>query len=375
MSVQKIYVLPIQRVSAQGRNNYDFVTNEGTSIPAGRTRAKGVKISMKFHRNENKLVTGFDEVTTNPYYGLNDCPASEWLPLWDTIKNQQEVNVQTINEIKDNVAQGTYTSVAASPVMARAMNDMSLAQSVAKTQTELEKFICYLDTEGVNVFDNLSQRGRLSIALCKNHPRIAPNANSANSDIHEFYIGEEEEAIKQKVEKRDLLVDSLANLGDLLKNYNEFTQQQVSTVLKLLYNDASPAVTKSALQDFLFEDKKNAFGNQQERIEKFNNIYELLTKEPDRVYIKYLVEQAVKNYAILMDGGKYIWKSQRGIDNYYDLGIKQTSVENLFLREYEIFDPKDINADNAYYKLIQELRGFGVKVKETQVATATTKKK
>jgi hypothetical protein len=373
MSVQKIYVLPVQRVSAQGRNNYDFVTNEGTSIPAGRTKSKGVVISMKFHRTENKLATGFDEMITNPFYGL-DCPSPQWLSIWETIKNQQEINLQTVNEIKDNVAQGTYTSLAATPVMARAMNDIVLAQSVARDQTELEKFICYLDTEGTNVFDNQSHRGRMSIALCKNHPRVAASANVANSDIHEFYIGEEEEAIKQKVEKRDLLVDALANLGDLLKNYNEFTQQQVSTILKLLYNDASQAVTKSALQDFLFEERKNAFGNQGERIEKFNTVYNLLTKEPDRVYIKYLVEQAVKNYVILLDGGKYIWKSQRGIDNYYDLGVKQTSVENLFLREYETFDAKDANPDNAYYKLIQELRGYGVKVKEAQVVASTKKK-
>ena len=66
MSVQKRYVMPVSRVSVQGRNNYDFVTNEGTSIPAGRSKAKGIKVSMKFHRVENKLITGFDEMTTNP---------------------------------------------------------------------------------------------------------------------------------------------------------------------------------------------------------------------------------------------------------------------------------------------------------------------
>ena len=374
MSVQKIYVLPVQRVSVQGRNNYDFVTNEGTSIPAGRTRAKGIKISFKFHRIENKLITGFDEMTTNPFYG-QDCPAPSWLPIWETIKNQREINVQTVNEIKDNVPQGSYTSLAASPVMMTAMHDMSTAQSVAKLQTQLEKFICVLDSEGVNVFDNTTHRGRMSIALCKNHPRIAPNAASANSDIHEFYIGEEEEAIKQKVEKRDMMMDAFADLGDLLKNYNEFTHQQVATILKIVYGDASTSVVKSGLQDFIFEEKKNAFGNQTERIEKFNSIYNLLTKEPDRVYIKYLVEQAVKNHVILLDGGKYIWKSQRGIDNFYDLGVKTTSVENLFLREYEIFDAKDANPDNAYYKLTQELRGYGVKVKEASVVTSTKKTK
>jgi hypothetical protein len=90
-------------------------------------------------------------------------------------------------------------------------------------------------------------------------------------------------------------------------------------------------------------------------------LYELLEKEPDRVYIKYLVEQAVKNYVILMDGGKYIWRSQKGIDNLYSLGIKGHTVENLFLQEYEQYDPKDPNPDNAYVKLINELKGFGVK--------------
>jgi len=172
-----------------------------------------------------------------------------------------------------------------------------------------------------------------------------------------------------------MMMDAFADLGDLLKNYNEFTHQQVATILKIVYGDASTSVVKSGLQDFIFEEKKNAFGNQTERIEKFNTIYNLLTKEPDRVYIKYLVEQAVKNHVILLDGGKYIWKSQRGIDNFYDLGVKTTSVENLFLREYEIFDAKDANPDNAYYKLTQELRGYGVKVKENNVVTTTKKAK
>lgn len=372
MSVAKIYVLPVPRVSAQGRNNYDFVTNEGTSIPAGRSRSKGVKLAFKFAREENRLMTGFDEMITNPFYGL-DCPAPQWLGVWESIKNQQEINLQTVYEIKDNVPQGTYTSTVTTPLMSNAMNDIDLAKSVATKQTDLEKFTLHLDTEGANVFDSSTSRGRLGIALCKNHPRIAPNASSANSDIHEFYIGEEEQAVKEKVEKRDMLLDSLSNLGDLLKNYNVDTQLQVATILKLIYSEASPAVVKSTLQEYLFEEKKNAFGNQAERMEKFNTVYNLLTKEPDRVYIKYLVEQAVKNHVILMDGGKYIWKSQRGIDNYYDLGIKTTSVENLFLREYEVFDAKDVNPDNAYYKLSQELKGYGVKIKEN-VVTVKTKK-
>lgn len=368
MSVQKIYVLPVQRVSVQGRNNYDFVTSEGTSIPAGRSRSKGVKLAFKFAREDNKLKTGLDELTTNPWYN-EPCPSPSWFETWSNIKDRQEITLQTVYEIRDDVPQGTYTAMVTTPTMAKAMNDTALAMSVGQKQTELEKFICYLDTEGANVFDTTTHRGRLSIALCKNHPKIAPSANLANSDLHEFYIGEEEEAIKQKIEKRDVLLDSLANLGDLLKNYNSFVQQQVGTILKIFYNDVSESVIKSTLQDFLFEEKKNSFGTQTERIERFNQVYELLTKEPDRVYIKYLVEQAIKNFVILLDGGKYIWKSQRGIDNYYDLGIKTTSVENLFLREYEIFDPKDINPDNAYYKLTQELRGYGVKIKEPAPAS------
>lgn len=362
MSVEKIFVLSVPRVSVQGRSHYEYRGSEGNSQAIGRSKARGVVIPIQFYRQDNRLITGLDENITNPFKGL-ECKASHWLENWDKIEKADELSLQQVYEIKDNVPAGTYTSVVTTPTMTTAMNSPKQAERVEAERTFLEGFKCYLE-EGTNVFSADTDRGRWCIHICKNHPLVAKNASEVNHDLHEFYIGEEEEAEKRKVEKRNIVMDAMSNLGNLVKSYPHYSQQQVMTILKLNYSDTSETTTKSSLQEYVFEDRKTANGTQLERIETFNKLYELLEKEPDRVYVKYLVEQAIKNYVILLDGGKYIWRSQKGIDNLYSLGIKGHTVENLFLQEYELYDPKDPNPDNAYVKLINELKGFGVKIQK-----------
>ena len=359
MSVEKIFVMSVPKVSVQGRTHYEYRGSEGNSQAIGRSRARGVSIPIQFPRQDNRLITGLDETITNPFKGL-ECKASNWLEKWDKIDKADELSLQQVYEIKDNVPAGTYTSVVTTPTMASASSSPKQVERIESERTFLEGFRCYLE-EGTNVFSADTDRGRWCIHICKNHPLVAKNSSEVNHDLHEFYIGEEEEAEKRKVEKRNIVMDAMSNLGNLVKSYPHYSQQQVMTILKLNYADTSETTTKSSLQEYVFEDRKTANGTQLERIETFNKLYELLEKEPDRVYVKYLVEQAIKNYVILLDGGKYIWRSQKGIDNLYSLGIKGHTVENLFLQEYELYDPKDPNPDNAYVKLINELKGFGVK--------------
>lgn len=361
MSVEKIFVISVQRPSAQGRSHYEYRGSDGSSLSLSRTRARGAVVPVKFHRIDNRLITGLEQNVTNPFKGL-ECKASNWLNNWKAIEDADELSLQQVYEIKDNAVPGTYTSIVTTPTMIQAMNaGTKLVERIENERTYLENFTCYLE-EGVNVFSAETERGRWTIQLCKNHPIVAKSGNEVNHDLHEFYIGEEEEAVKEKVEKRNTVMVGLSNLGTLVKNYPHFTQQQVMTILKLNYADTSEKTTLSNLQEYVFEDRKTGLGTQVERIENFNKLYELLEKEPDRVYIKYLVEQAIKNYVILLEGGKYIWRSQKGIDNFYSLGVKGHTVENLFLQEYELYDPKDPNPDNAYFKLTNELKGFGVKI-------------
>lgn len=362
MSVEKMYVISVNRPSAQGRSNYEYKTSDGNTLQGGRSKSKGAVTPLRFYRSENRLLTGLDKTVTNPYKGM-ECTASNWLESWDKIEKAESMTLQQVYEIKDNVKPGTYTSIVTTPTMVNAMNSPALIDKVEKERTYLEGFTCYLE-EGPNPFTADTERGRWSILLCKNHPYVAKSAQDVNPDIHEFYIGEEEEAVKEKVEKRNTIMEGSANLGMLLKTYPSFVHTQFASILKVNMNSAaSEAGVKNDLQEFIFEDRKTANGTQIERIEKFNTMYELLEKEPDRIYIKYLIEQAVANHVILLEGGRYIWRSQKGIDNLYNLGVKGTTVENLFLNEYSLYDPKEPNTDNAYEKMITELKAFGVKVK------------
>jgi len=360
---EKIYVVSVFRQSAQGRHNYEFVADNGTSIPTNRTKARGATPCFTFQREGTKLITGLEEMVPNDFFdkdkeelGLDDT----WASTWDTtIRGAKNITKQTYLEILDKVSRGTYTVHVTTPTMAQAYSDINLMKNLSN-KTYLEGFKIYLQ-EGTNVFSSDTSRGRLAIQLCKTHSMIANSADDVNPDLHEFYIAEEEEAIKDKVTKRNFILTGTYNLGKLMREYPTFVQYQVAVYLRLIKGDVSSSFVESTIQDYVMDEKKNDNGTQAERITKFNEVMDILTKEPNRLKIKYLIAQALNTNVFINSGGAIIWRSQKDVDNLYNLGKSTQKIEGTFMQEFEAFNPKKADSENLYYKLISELKQKDVK--------------
>lgn len=358
---QKVYVVHVPRTSAQGRHTYEYKRDDGTTISMGRTRSKGISIPFSFVRNGNQLVTGLDELIDNPYYELSKEQVnfgSNWFSNFDTVTSQKQITLQMLYEIMDDMAVGTYTSTTNTPVMSQIMNDVKIADRL-NNQSELEQFKIWLQ-EGTNVFSSDTSRGRLAIQLLKNHPKIALDKNQVNENIHEFYIAEEEEAIKEANKKIDIVMDGLTKLGLLFANYDMFTRYQLSVIMDLVTGEASDSLVEMSLKNHIWEQRKVSKGTQDERIIQFLEQYDLLLKDKDKVYIRYMIQQAINTGIFYITGGKHFWRSQKGIENLYNLGASKTKIENMLYQEMEAYDP-DLTDDNVYHKLLSELKQKGIK--------------
>lgn len=364
-----IYVLHVQRRSVQGRHNYSVDLGNGTTVSAGRVRAKGVQIPFGFVRKTgtNILDTGLDEMIENPFYErelneLDDAvkPGSHWIKDYDSIKERESIDKQTYFEILDNVPAGTYTSVCGSRTMAEVGANPDEVRD--HKPTFLEKFSIYLK-EGTNVFRNDTQRGRLGQLVCERNPKIANSRELVNEDFHEFYIGSAEEAIIEKNRKIDRVMDAVADLKEVQRNYDQFTSYQMAVVLDVVQGDASPATVEMSLKDFVWVEKKNNQGTQEARIKEFRDKYELLKSDPDRLYIQYLIKQAMNTAVFRTSGSRHImWPNKKGMDNLFDLGTNMNKIEKMFLEQFNLYDP-GIDSENWFKDLENELKMKSVKTR------------
>jgi len=356
---EKIYVVSVQRQSVQGRHNYSFDLTSGTSVPANRSKAKGIKIPLSFPKETatNTLITGMDEQVENPYYKqdletlpVEKKPGSHWVERYDKISSQQTISLQTLLEILDNEPEGTYNAKSGAPLMQNYLDTKAITDS---SPTLLDNFRIYLH-EGVNVFSGDTKRGRLGILVCKKNPKVAPSKDEINPDYHEFYIGEAEEQIKEQNKKIDWVMEGLNKLGTLLKDYDKFTAYQIATILDLVKGDVTDNTVEAELKQYIWEQKRTKQGKQEERIQNFSALFDELTKDRDRIYIKYLIKQAVNTLVFTTSGGYYFWSSKKQYDNLY----KHTDVkklETMFYNELERYDP-DIEGDNWFKALEDELK-------------------
>jgi hypothetical protein len=73
-----------------------------------------------------------------------------------------------------------------------------------------------------------------------------------------------------------------------------------------------------------------------------------------------MIQQAINTGIFYLTGGKHFWRSQKGIENLYNLGASKTKIENMLYQEMEAYDP-DLTDDNVYHKLLSELKQKGIK--------------
>ena len=351
-----LFISPVPRVSAQGREKqtYSFVDHiTGNIVPTGqpmrKQKADGAGSRIKFSPDyENmRLKTGLDELVDNPFYGST----SGNIP--QHVKEATKITKQTLFEIEDGVPAGTYTNQMTGGGIFRLKQSTDLSK-IQPNFMETFEVILY---DRVNIFNDLSPRGRMAIQLLKSHPRVAPDKNSVNSTVHTFYVSEENEAMVEKLRKQEQIDEANYEKVNLFKKAGEFIVYKVGSLC--MYKDNRPVVKGQATPD-LVKQQINAYladgKHQMENVDKFMKIIEMLNggKEgKQRFDIKYLIQQAFNVNVLDARDGYIYWNSKSGTANMYKFadGLK---LENLILAESLIYNP-DEGQTNAYGDLLNEV--------------------
>jgi hypothetical protein len=364
-----IYVNPIPRISAQGRHKqlFTLISKTGEAVPTtamNKNKEFGVpsEYSFRLNPNTNKLTTGLDKLIENPFKGLE--PSSimeeyslgqEWLKILEQLVKQEQIKLQTKFEIMDNVAYNFYTSDVTGTIF-----QSNWKANLDKPRNFLETFKIIL-YDGPNSFSDDSPRGRLALALIKNHPKIAKTKVEANTAVHDWYISEENEALLEKVKKRDVIEDAIWKWGELKNKSTPYIIYQLGSLLKtydgnvIIKGKMNDASVKSQVSDYL----NDSTSHQMDNIEKFNKLYSMLETKDDkqRFQAMYIIQQALNTSVIGIRDGFYIWHSKSAQDNIY----KHTSYDALvstIQREYVNYNPKDTVA-NWYKDLYDEVSNKG----------------
>ena len=101
-------------------------------------------------------------------------------------------------------------------------------------------------------------------------------------------------------------------------------------------------------------------------IQKFNEIIKLINEGAEgmrKVWVLYLIQQALNSNIMSTKAGEYIWHAKKGIDNLYNLGSSKKQVVKLFEAEFDKYQGDD-DIENWYKDLLDELKTKGVKLEE-----------
>jgi len=366
-----IYVNPINRMSAQGRHKQSFTIQQKTgefvpTVGMQKNKEFGVPSEYSFRANvsTNKLITGLDKMVQNPYKDLEphliveqNGLSQDWVKHLEYIVKQDQIKLQTQYEIIDNVPYNHYTNE-----ITGSMFSSNLKANLEKPRNFLESFKIIL-YDRPNEFSDDTPRGRLSIMLIKNHPKIAANKTMANAAVHDWYISEENEAAIEKLKKRDIIEDAVWKWGNLKQKTTPYIVYQVASLLK--NNDGNPIV-KGKMNDITVRNQISDFINdsttyQLDNIEKFNKLYNMVTSDKEsrqRFESMYLVQQAINLNIIGVRDGFYVWHSKSSQDNIY----KHTTYDALvstIQREFLNYNPTETDISNWYKDLLEEVKNKG----------------
>lgn len=366
-----IYVNPVPKVSAQGRDKQTFtiidpVTGElrvTKSMNKTREFGVGVRYMFQYDYNRGRLVTGLDEFVPNPYYKMevHDVVdklglSTEWRTYLEKIVNQQDIKKQTVMEINFNLSPDYLTP----EFSTGSLFNNYRAKENGKEPNFLEKFEIIL-YDNPNRFSDDTLRGALAIQLINNHNKIAKNKNEINSARHEFYISEENEAQVEKARKQEVINDAIYQLVKLQKEGGDFRNYQVGVLLQssgksLIEGSATTERVKNTLNDFINVPDKHQMSN----IEQFSKIIKMLESKEgrERFAIMYLVQQAVNTNVIGIKDGYYIWYSKSGTPNVYKHSDYNKLV-SLLITEFKTSSDKTVT--NWYNDLYQEVLEKGIR--------------
>jgi hypothetical protein len=364
-----IFVNPVKRQSPQGRHNhiqkiFDPETRKQIgSYPRNLSKGAAVTDRFKFPINfeTKRVVSGLDELITNPFYGKTPGEIiteynldKTWEPVLEGIVKREQITKQREYEIRASVAPDTYTSNAIGTTMLD--SDRGIGENAVRP-TELQKFMLILYQKN-NRFDSSTARGRLAIQLCKNHPRIANSINDVNPNIHLFYIASEHEEREKKValQKRKQKIGYIYN--KLVHEFTPIDAYKIAIVLKdqkgqnILKGDASPERVESVLLDFIDEKNKNFLVNGAELERRVKQLQD--AEGNMELDIDYVIQQGINGNVFHAGDGYINW-----VEHIQDANVGTFSdmnkLRSFLLDEYKKYSPKS-KTTNWYGVLVNQLK-------------------
>lgn len=362
-----MFISPVPRTSPQGRSAYTYVTSSGEIVNAGRNFGREVGKIYNFPTTEDgtRIASGLGRAVDNPWYDKDPANINEGLPShWHVgadwrlqaqrLVANPEITKQLELEVRFNLPEGTLT------------DQKKLSPRLKDRQKDdqgnlIETFQLILYDRG-NRFDDTTLRGALAIEMSKVSRKIANNKASVNPSRHDFYVSAEDEAMVEKNNKQDIINEAVTDLTLLRRNHTLFVRYQIATILGLVKGIVNENTVKSALNEYVSASGKNQLKN----IEEFNKLNKLVTEGKEgmqKLWIKYLLKQAVNSHVMSLKSGHFIWHSKKGIDNLFDLGSNEQKVWKLFYDEFIKYAEEDV-AENHYKDLLDELKYKGVKTEE-----------
>lgn len=364
-----MFITPVPRTSVQGRSEYSFVRQDGTQVPAGRTFAKTATKRYSFPStiDGTALNTGLNRMVSNPWYNRNEDDINEGLPEYfhvgadwmsqiKRITKSEKITKQLELEIRFNLDEGHLTN---KKLLRPEFKSRSREMNDPFNFLETFKIILY---DRPNRFDDTTLRGALAQELAKVSGKIAKTKSKANPSRHHFYISEENEAAIERTARQDIVNDAVTDLTLLRRNHSPFVSYQVAVILKKVKGTVAPVVVKDELNNFVATKNNSQLDN----IKEFNKLNSLINEGAEgisKMWIMYLIQQALNTNIMSLKAGEYIWHSKKGIDNLYNLGSNVNSVHKLFLSEFNKYQGTD-DVDNWYNELLKELKTKGVKLEE-----------
>jgi len=378
----KLIVRPVIRSSdPQGRRlqKHVMVDHLGSVLETSMNKTKEFETieNFTFDSDNNKLVTGLDELIPNKLKGSEPMEIINKYALDDTwsidqlkvILSSDNITKQTYYEIIDGMSRNFYTSkrpyskILPNSIFHYPSNDKG--DGNADDRTFLQKFKVTL-VDGSNVFDDSTITGRFSILLLQNHRKIASGKTTMNNNEHHFYIAEREEDIKEASSRNNLINLSVYELVKLQNETTNLTRYKVISTLTdhngqpLIAGEMSDYAIDGILNSYL---KDNANKHQFENVNKFIAATKLLKSKEglEILEVKYAIQQALNKNVIYITDNKYVWGSKKLEPNVYT-HASLNKLEKFFISEYEKYDEDD-ELSNYYGDLVKELQTKGVKFK------------
>jgi len=379
-----VFLRPVERTTVHGYHNLTWTIKNATgetvaSNPFKATKAYGkVKTSevimFPIDHSNNKLITGLDELMSNPFKGRNAQEIKNAYALdssWSNgdlehIVEADEITKQVYYEIEHKRPKDFYTSHLSGYTIFNIPKNQDMRDLVkSSTPSYLQSFKYFLYDDVIRIQSG-TPKNDLALELIKIHPLIAKSKEEQNSAYHIFYISEENEERAEKLAKVNQFNLAISELVHLLTKQSDSVIFQVASLLTwkngrpLVIGEVSSDTVKERLNDYLHTTDARS---KPHNIKKFLDVYKMAKSSKTRAlfHVHFIFQQALNYKVITPVDGYFIWHAKYDQPNLHKLGTNKSKVIAFFLEQYKIYDPAS-DLSNIYKDLEEELKRKGAKV-------------